>query len=101
MQKNGKFKGILQKNWYPQHGGYNFFSGKAHFCVFPWNLNNIFLSNCIIMNYIFTGLGKGTYKLHILHKGNKEWFEVQDLHVKEILPPMITLSESYIQVKSF
>lgn len=53
------------------------------------------------MNYIFTGLGKGTYKLHILHKGNKEWFEVQDLHVKEILPPMITLSESYIQVKSF
>ena len=53
------------------------------------------------MNYIFTGLGKGTYKLHILHKGNKEWFEVQDLHVKEILPPMITLSESYIQVISF
>eukprot|EP00111_Clytia_hemisphaerica_P019271 TCONS_00056889-protein len=44
------------------------------------------------------GQGKGTYKLHVLHKGNKQWFEVQDLHLKEILPPMITLSESYIQI---
>lgn len=31
-------------------------------------------------------------------QGSKQWFEMQDLHVKDILPPMITLSESYIQV---
>jgi len=44
------------------------------------------------------GSGKGTYRVHILHKGSKQWFELQDLHVKDILPPMITLSESYIQI---
>ena len=33
-----------------------------------------------------------------LPQGSKQWFEMQDLHVKDILPPMITLSESYIQV---
>ena len=44
------------------------------------------------------GQGKGTYSLHVLHKGSKQWFDLQDLHVKEILPPMITLSESYIQI---
>lgn len=42
--------------------------------------------------------GAGTYKTHILHKGTGKWFEMQDLHVKEILPQMITLSESYIQI---
>lgn len=44
------------------------------------------------------GSGKGSYRVHILHKGSKQWYEMQDLHVKEILPPMITLSESYIQI---
>ncbi|XP_065672591.1 ubiquitin carboxyl-terminal hydrolase 39 isoform X2 [Hydra vulgaris] len=44
------------------------------------------------------GSGKGTYRVHVHHKGNKEWYELQDLHVKDILPPMITLSESYIQI---
>ncbi|XP_057300465.1 U4/U6.U5 tri-snRNP-associated protein 2-like [Hydractinia symbiolongicarpus] len=41
---------------------------------------------------------KGTYQVHVLHKGSKQWHELQDLHVKDILPPMITLSESYIQI---
>ncbi|GAB6018857.1 U4/U6.U5 tri-snRNP-associated protein 2 [Chamberlinius hualienensis] len=42
--------------------------------------------------------GKGTYRVHILHKGTGKWFELQDLHVTEILPQMITLSEAYIQI---
>ncbi|KAL5018953.1 hypothetical protein ScPMuIL_004675 [Solemya velum] len=44
------------------------------------------------------GPGKGTYRAHILHKGSGKWYELQDLHVSDILPQMITLSESYIQI---
>jgi len=33
-------------------------------------------------------------------QGCKQWFEVQDLHVADVLPEMITLSQSYIQVRS-
>ncbi|CAL1286445.1 unnamed protein product [Larinioides sclopetarius] len=44
------------------------------------------------------GSGKGTYRTHILHRGSGKWYEMQDLHVTEILPPMITLSEAYIQI---
>ncbi|XP_015786303.1 U4/U6.U5 tri-snRNP-associated protein 2 [Tetranychus urticae] len=42
--------------------------------------------------------GKGAYRIHVLHRGSGKWFEMQDLHVTEILPQMITLSESYIQI---
>lgn len=31
-------------------------------------------------------------------QGTGKWFEMQDLHVTEILPQMITLTEAYIQV---
>ena len=41
---------------------------------------------------------KGSYRIHVLHRGSGKWFEMQDLHVTEILPQMITLSESYIQI---
>jgi len=41
---------------------------------------------------------KGTYRVHILHKATGKWFEMQDLHVTEILPQMITLTEAYIQI---
>ncbi|KAL3877260.1 hypothetical protein ACJMK2_034993 [Sinanodonta woodiana] len=44
------------------------------------------------------GPGKGTYRIHVLHKGTGKWYELQDLHVTDILPQMITLSESYIQI---
>ena len=44
---------------------------------------------------------KGTYRVHILHKATGKWFEMQDLHVTEILPQMITLTEAYIQVGEF
>ena len=31
-------------------------------------------------------------------QGSNLWYEMQDLHVREIQPQMITLAESYIQV---
>jgi U4/U6.U5 tri-snRNP-associated protein 2 len=34
----------------------------------------------------------------VLHKASGKWYEMQDLHVTEILPQMITLTEAYIQV---
>ena len=55
----------------------------------------------LIANVVHEGppeTGKGTYRLHVLHSGSGRWFELQDLHVTEILPQMISLSESYIQV---
>lgn len=33
-----------------------------------------------------------------MFQGTGKWYEMQDLHVIDILPQMITLSESYIQV---
>jgi len=44
------------------------------------------------------GPDKGTYRVHVLHQGTGQWYEMQDLHVRDILPQMITLSESYVQV---
>lgn len=41
---------------------------------------------------------KGTYRVHVLKQGNSKWYEMQDLHVIDILPQMITLTEAYIQV---
>lgn len=52
------------------------------------------------MNIIFklSILSTGTYRCHALHRGSGKWYELQDLHVTEILPQMITLSESYVQI---
>ena len=36
----------------------------------------------------------------VILQGSGKWYELQDLHVADILPQMITLSESYIQVNS-
>jgi U4/U6.U5 tri-snRNP-associated protein 2 len=60
----------------------------------------------LVANIVHEGLpeaGKGTYNAQVLHKGREmekkiPWFDTQDLHVDEILPQMITLSTSYIQV---
>ncbi|EDV22247.1 U4/U6.U5 tri-snRNP-associated protein 2 [Trichoplax sp. H2] len=43
------------------------------------------------------GAGKGIYRVHLRHRGSKQWYQVQDLHVEDILPQIITLSEAYIQ----
>lgn len=55
----------------------------------------------LVANIVHEGLpgaGKGTYEAHVIHKGVNQWFKTQDLHVDEILPQMITLSTSYVQV---
>lgn len=53
----------------------------------------------LIANIVHDGEPKnGTYRVHILHKSSGQWYEMQDLHVTNILPQMITLSESYIQI---
>ncbi|CAD5206437.1 unnamed protein product [Bursaphelenchus okinawaensis] len=40
----------------------------------------------------------GSYRVQILHPGTQKWYELEDLHVKEILPQTITLAECYIQI---
>eukprot|EP00035_Acanthoeca_spectabilis_P011519 m.202756 g.202756 ORF g.202756 m.202756 type:complete len:623 (-) comp15366_c0_seq6:4237-6105(-) len=76
----------------------------------------------LVANIVHEGLpeaGKGTYSAHVLHRGSNQWFDTQvfvndhrlsgskaflmrklpqDLHVDEVLPQMITLSTSYIQI---
>ena len=39
-----------------------------------------------------------TYKIHVRNRASDQWFQIQDLRVEEILPQMIFLSESYIQI---
>ena len=56
---------------------------------------------CNIVHDGQPGAGKGTYRVHVYHKGTRQWYEIQDLHVANMLPEMITLSESYIQVKKY
>ncbi|KAG5673426.1 hypothetical protein PVAND_003474 [Polypedilum vanderplanki] len=53
----------------------------------------------LIANIVHDGEpNKGTYRAHILYKATNQWFEMQDLHVTDILPQMITLTEAYIQI---
>ncbi len=33
-------------------------------------------------------------------QGAGQWFELQDLHVQDLLPQMITLAEAYFQVSA-
>jgi U4/U6.U5 tri-snRNP-associated protein 2 len=56
----------------------------------------------LVANIVHDGdPNKGTYRVHILHRGTGTWYEMQDLHVADVLPQMITLSEAYIQVKRY
>jgi U4/U6.U5 tri-snRNP-associated protein 2 len=43
-------------------------------------------------------LDGGTYRCHIRNKADEQWYEVQDLHVKEVYPQVIGLSESYAMI---
>lgn len=53
----------------------------------------------LVANIVHDGEpSKGTYRVHILQKSTGQWYEMQDLHVTSILPQMITLTESYIQI---
>ena len=41
-------------------------------------------------------LQEGSYKCHVQNRGTKQWYEIQDLHVQEIMPQQIGISESYL-----
>jgi U4/U6.U5 tri-snRNP-associated protein 2 len=41
---------------------------------------------------------KGTYKVQTFHAPTQQWFEIHDLRVTAVLPQMVALTESYIQV---
>lgn len=43
-------------------------------------------------------LQEGSYKCHVQHRGTKQWYEIQDLHVQEIMPQQISVSESYLLI---
>ncbi|CAI4223319.1 unnamed protein product [Auanema sp. JU1783] len=53
----------------------------------------------LVANIVHEGTPEeGSYRVQLVHQGSQKWFELEDLHVKEILPQMIVLAESYIQV---
>ena len=95
----------------------NWFYVEKNPTIVNFPIKNIDLSDCLdgyeegkseatynlVANIVHDGdpnAGKGSYRVHILHQGTKEWYEMQDLHVVKILPQMITLSEAYIQIWS-
>jgi len=41
---------------------------------------------------------KGSYKVQVFHNPTSQWFEIQDLRVSPVLPQMVALTESYIQI---
>ncbi|CAK4174807.1 unnamed protein product [Aphanomyces euteiches] len=43
-------------------------------------------------------LADGTYRVHIHSRATDQWYEVQDLHVQETMPQLISISESYILI---
>lgn len=43
-------------------------------------------------------LQQGSYKCHVQHVATRQWYEMQDLHVQEIMPQQIGLSESYMLI---
>jgi len=46
----------------------------------------------------FDPLEEGSYRCHVQHKGSKQWYDMQDLHVAEIMPQLIGVSESYVLI---
>merc|ERR1712032_697150 len=43
-------------------------------------------------------LEEGSYRCHVQHKASGKWYELQDLHVQEIMPQLIGVSESYLLI---
>ena len=43
-------------------------------------------------------LQDGSYKCHVQNRGTQQWYEIQDLHVQEIMPQQIGISESYLLI---
>lgn len=40
----------------------------------------------------------GTYRVHVFNRASDQWYEIQDLHVQETLPQLITISESCVLI---
>lgn len=40
----------------------------------------------------------GFYNVHVLHKATDKWYDIQDLMIEEALPPLIALSEAFLQI---
>jgi len=43
-------------------------------------------------------LEEGSYRCHVQHKATGQWYEMHDLHVRETMPQLIGVSESYLLV---
>lgn len=55
----------------------------------------------LLANIVHDGkAGEGSYRCHIHRKVEENWYEVQDLRVTDVLPQMVALSESYLQLWS-
>jgi len=53
----------------------------------------------LVCNVVHEGKPEsGSYKVQCLHAPTNQWYEMQDLRVTPILPQMVAVSESYIQI---
>jgi len=53
----------------------------------------------LVCNIVHEGKpDSGSYKVQCLHASTQQWYEMQDLVVKPILPQMVAVTESYIQI---
>eukprot|EP00592_Proboscia_alata_P010773 CAMPEP_0194364520 /NCGR_PEP_ID=MMETSP0174-20130528/12426_1 /TAXON_ID=216777 /ORGANISM="Proboscia alata, Strain PI-D3" /LENGTH=573 /DNA_ID=CAMNT_0039138587 /DNA_START=34 /DNA_END=1755 /DNA_ORIENTATION=+ len=43
-------------------------------------------------------LEEGSYRCHVQHTASRQWYEMQDLHVRETMPQLIGISESYLLI---
>ncbi len=43
-------------------------------------------------------LEEGSYRCHVQHKATKQWYEIQDLHVQEVMSQLIGVSESSVLI---
>lgn len=53
----------------------------------------------LIASLTHTGnVTSGSYKVFIKRAAERQWYEIQDLSIKEVLPQTVILSETYLQV---
>ena len=43
-------------------------------------------------------LEEGSYRCHVRHGATGQWYEIQDLAVRETMPQLISVSESYLLI---
>ncbi len=43
-------------------------------------------------------LEEGSYRCHVRHSATGQWYEIQDLAVRETMPQLISVSESYLLI---